>query len=276
VQCNNSVFSSTRPSPINEKDHSHYRAIRDAEFRPDSRAARAFALLDSKPRITWDDHMRAALDVKALTAQPLLDAVLSGLQARTDNLSPDLKQIESILAKWDGMATLENRAIPILSHVYRIALARDVDLSSTPGRALEITEAAAAEMRSLYGTVDVPMSRVHVLERGGREFAMPGVGNNTKLNPFTSLLMTGADRYNSGKWYVNSGSSWMMVVSFESPMKVFTLLPLGQSEDPASPHHTDQAALFSRRELKPLAFTDAEVRAASERSYALKLPKEYR
>jgi len=97
-----------------------------------------------------------------------------------------------------------------------------------------------------------------------------GVGNATKLNPFTSLFMSGADRYRDGKWYVNTGSSWMMVISFEDPIRVFTLVPLGQSEDPASPHHTDQPELFSRRQPKPLAFTDAAVRASSKREYTLR------
>lgn len=272
VQCNNSVFSSARPSPIDARDFPQYHAERGRASRA-SRAGRAYDLLDTKPKITWEDHLEAALDLRTLTSQPLLNLLLSTLREHKDELTDDLKQIEGILARWDGVATLENQAVPILAHAVRIAREKRIDMKTARGRAFEILQAVAADMRSLYGGVAQPMSRVLVLERGGREFPMPGAGNTGKLNPFTSLFMSGSDRYRNGKWYVNTGSSWIMVLSFGDPMKVFTLLPLGQSEDPASPHHTDQAELFSRRQLKPLPFTDAEVQRATEREYVLRLPQ---
>jgi len=173
VQCNNSVFSSARPSPISSDDYPQYRASRGNEIGVDTRAARVFSLFGNKSKITWDDHMGAALDVKALAARPLLDVLLAALRSRKGGLTGDLKQAGEILSAWDGMATLDNRAVPILSHVYRLASEKGIDLESAPGRAPEILDAAVAAMKSLYGSVSVPMSRVQVLERGAASSRWP-------------------------------------------------------------------------------------------------------
>ena len=125
-------------------------------------------------------------------------------------------------------------------------------------------------MRKLYGSVAVQMRRVHVVKRGAKEYPLPGVGSDRANNPFTSLFMTAAGAYRDGKWYASGGSSWLMLVAFESPLKVFSVAPVGQSEDPASPHFADLTELFSKREPKPFPFSDEDVRKYAEKSYTLK------
>ncbi|MFZ4629465.1 MAG: penicillin acylase family protein [Blastocatellia bacterium] len=45
------------------------------------------------------------------------------------------------------------------------------------------------------------------------------------------------------------------------------MLVFGQSADPASPHHLDQAQLYASGQFKPVLFHPAEVRAAARRAY---------
>jgi hypothetical protein len=40
-----------------------------------------------------------------------------------------------------------------------------------------------------------------------------------------------------------------------------------QSEIEGSPHYSDQAALFSANQMKPAAFTDAQIEAQLEKAY---------
>ncbi|MFB3828222.1 MAG: hypothetical protein ACE15B_15745 [Bryobacteraceae bacterium] len=47
----------------------------------------------------------------------------------------------------------------------------------------------------------------------------------------------------------------------------FTIAPLVESDNPSSPHFSDQTA---RLEMKPLPFTDDEVKRLTEKSYRLK------
>jgi acyl-homoserine-lactone acylase len=272
VQCNNSVYSSAQPPPLDPAKYPPYVAPRQLDNPPDTRAGRVYELLDGKPKISWEDHRNAALDLRALTAGPLMKLLLSCLEAQSEPVAGDLKEIYSILKNWDYMATLENRAVPILSHWLRLAGQKKLDeRTADRAQALAVLKEAAAEMRKLYGSVGVPMRQVQVVKRGTKEYPCPGVGNVNATNPFTSLFMTGTGEYENGKWYAKGGSSWLMLLAFDSPMRVFSIMPVGQSEDPASPHFADLTELFSKRELKPLPFTDEEVRKLSEKSYRLKL-----
>lgn len=271
VQCNNSVYSSANPPPLDPAKYPPYMAPRSTVVAADTRAGRVYRLFSSKQKIAWEDHYSAARDVHTLLAEPLVKILLRSLEP--DAADADLKEIQSILRSWDYVADLGNRAIPILNHWVRLARQRKLNpRKATPAQVRAVLQQAAAEMRTLYGKVSVPMSSVQFIARGGKEYPAPGVGGAAGLlNPFAGLFLSGATSYRHGKWYSNQGSSWVMVLAFDSPLKVFSITPLGQSEHPDSPHHADQTQLFSKRELKPFAFTDAEVRKVSEKSYSLKL-----
>lgn len=85
-----------------------------------------------------------------------------------------------------------------------------------------------------------------------------------------SLFVSRAN-YKDGKWHAYMGSSWMFVIEFSTPLKAFTIAPLGESDHPSSPHFADQTAMFSKRELKPFPFADDEVKSLVESSYRLKM-----
>ena len=49
--------------------------------------------------------------------------------------------------------------------------------------------------------------------------------------------------------------------------RTMSLLVFGQSADPKSPHHTDQADLYATQRFKPAWFALAEIRKHAEVSY---------
>jgi acyl-homoserine-lactone acylase len=260
VQCNNSPYSTAQPPVLNPADFSPY-LVHSSELSNPShtRAGRAFELFAMHPKISFEDFRQAALDLKVLNVGPFLRAMIAASDRPDD---PDLREANAILRNWDGFATLDNRALPIVEHWQRVAQARKVRLNAPPApeQILEILRQALADMKGLYGTVSVPMRDVHVVLRG-KEVPVPG---------HDSLFVTSGP-YKNGKWYVNQGSSWLMLIEFSTPLKVFTIAPLGESEDPSSPHFADQTALFSRQEMKPFPFADDEVKSLSESSYRLKM-----
>ena len=75
------------------------------------------------------------------------------------------------------------------------------------------------------------------------------------INPSTGLGSNG--------YVINNGSSFIMAMEFtpEGP-KARAVLTYGESSDPASPYFADQTLLFSRKEWRPILFSDAELAAA--------------
>lgn len=67
--------------------------------------------------------------------------------------------------------------------------------------------------------------------------------------------------------YATAGHGYVSVVEFGHPIRALSIIPYGQSGNPASPHFFDQAPLFVEGRFKPVPFTLDEVRAAAVRSY---------
>lgn len=260
VQCNNSPYSTAQPPVLDPAKFSPY-LVHSSEVTnvPNSRAERAFDLFQQHPKISWEDFRRAALDLKVLHAEPYLKAIIEASDGQAD---PDLREVHSILETWDGNATTDSRALPILEHWERLAMRQLRRLNGPASReqSLAILKQALAEMKQFYGKSPVTLGDVQFFSRG-KDYPVPG---------HDSLFATMA-AYKNGKWHVNGGSSWLMLIEFSTPLKVFTIAPLGESDNPSSPHFADQSAMFSRQELKPFPFTDGEVKSLMETSYRLKM-----
>jgi acyl-homoserine-lactone acylase len=69
------------------------------------------------------------------------------------------------------------------------------------------------------------------------------------------------------KLAANSGDGWVLAVEFDDVPRAYSVLAYGQSPDPASPWHADQAAMFARGEMKRVAFTRRAVEAGAVLRY---------
>jgi acyl-homoserine-lactone acylase len=74
-------------------------------------------------------------------------------------------------------------------------------------------------------------------------------------------------RDGDGKLSANSGDGWVLAVEFSEIPRAYSVLAYGQSPDPASPWHADQAEMFARGQMKRVAFTARAVDAAAVRRY---------
>ena len=59
----------------------------------------------------------------------------------------------------------------------------------------------------------------------------------------------------------------MSVVNFGPATSARSILVFGQSADPDSPHHLDQAKLFARKKFKPALFSREEIEKNSLQVY---------
>ncbi|MFB6368433.1 MAG: penicillin acylase family protein, partial [Gemmatimonadota bacterium] len=71
----------------------------------------------------------------------------------------------------------------------------------------------------------------------------------------------------------NGGDGWVFTVRFSDPPKAYSVLAYGQSPDPPSPHHDDQARMFAEGRMKRVAFTEEQIEEKLIRRYRPGLPR---
>jgi acyl-homoserine-lactone acylase len=75
------------------------------------------------------------------------------------------------------------------------------------------------------------------------------------------------DDDSDGRQRVVGGDGWVLAVEFTDPPRAYSVLGYGQSAKEESIHYADQAAMFARGEMKPVAYTDEDVDRSAIRRY---------
>jgi acyl-homoserine-lactone acylase len=142
-----------------------------------------------------------------------------------------------------------------LGQAARLLDQRGLDPPPVAGEKLLLAlEAAARELRRDWGEIEVPYGRKHVAGREGspRRFPVSGgsiPGASTPRALSFKTLPDGRTRLAAG------GQSALQVVVLTKPPSSFSLIPLGESDDPLSPHFDDQAEkLLQWSRMKPTYF----------------------
>jgi acyl-homoserine lactone acylase PvdQ len=119
---------------------------------------------------------------------------------------------------------------------------------------LAALQSAAAKLRADWGGLEVPYGRVFRIRREGgtRDFPLGGGSVPGMATPRAVSFRRQPD----GKTFVGTGGQTAtQIVHLTKTPESFSLLPLGESDDPASPHFDDQAEkLMSPQRLKPTYF----------------------
>ncbi len=96
----------------------------------------------------------------------------------------------------------------------------------------------------------------------GKDFPVAGCGGD--LGCFRVLQFREDP---DGKLAVRGGDGWILAVEFGAEPRALSVLAYGQNNRLDSPQRGDQAELFARGELKPVAFLAKDVDAAAVRRY---------
>jgi acyl-homoserine-lactone acylase len=121
---------------------------------------------------------------------------------------------------------------------------------------------AVAETKGLFGGWDVTWGEAHRYRLGNLD--VPANGCSGTLGCFR---VTYYDEAEDGKQVAYSGDGWVLAVEFGDTPRAYSVLAYGQSSRPDSPHLTDQLEMFARGELKPVAWTEAEIERDLVHSY---------
>lgn len=154
---------------------------------------------------------------------------------------------------------LEIRGEKRLGEVARLRDRTGLEPPPFPGpKLLDALESGAKQLRGDWGELEVPYGRVFRIGRAGSPRTFPVGGGS--LSGMSAPRAVGFKKLDDGKsWIGASGQTATQVVLLTDPPQSFSLLPLGESDDPSSPHFDDQAEkLMQFRRLKPTYFLKKE------------------
>lgn len=148
-----------------------------------------------------------------------------------------------------------------------------------PDPILEGLAIAVARIERAGFAIDDPLGDVQIRRKADEEWATPGgqyyegyigiatysgKGGDTTLFPAVPRgdVINRTSGLSTDGYVVTNGNSWVMTMEFtDSGPRANALMVYSQSEDPASPHFSDQTALYATQEFRPVPFTDAEIEA---------------
>ncbi|MFN0178018.1 MAG: penicillin acylase family protein [Gemmatimonadales bacterium] len=246
----------------------------DQPGRTTSRGVRAIEVLSRAYRVTVADAVELALDDKWVGVERWQEALRMAAEthpARIRGASPDVRRFLDRLLRFDGHARQESQGalafyywwVAVRSDTARFRTLRpEIERGGTPApgtmTALLVgLDSAVALMVRRHGTVETRMGDEFRAGRGGVSFPvgnapLPGLEFLDGVAVLKALSFTPID--SAHRRWANGGGYHTTLTIFTDPIQSFSLSPLGQSPDPASPHHSDLARLMSERKLKPTLF----------------------
>ncbi len=119
---------------------------------------------------------------------------------------------------------------------------------------------AKDHMMEHFGRLDVPVSKVQVLERGGKVVALDG-GPDAIRAVFGHFMDDGRVRMVAGDGYIQ------LTKFTDKGPEIWSISPFGASSFPESPHYNDQMKMFSEHKLKRMSLDKETVYKSAKRIY---------
>ncbi len=282
--CNNPPWYASLEDPIDPRLYPGYlEAERELALRPQI----ALELLGEKDRFSVEDVIRLKYNTRMLLADRVKPDLLDAIR-RAGESSEELRRGREVLEAWDNRVAAASRGAVLFQRfwdTYSRAtekpfgvfwdLARPASTPrglSDPALAVRHLADAVRWTREKYGSEEVAWGDVHRFRFG--ELDLPADGASGSYGLFRVLTFPeGPDgRRVAGQVEpdaapVGFGDAWILLVEFSRPIRAQSVLAYGQTTRSASSHSSDQIRLFAAHQLRPVWFTEAEIRANLQREY---------
>jgi acyl-homoserine-lactone acylase len=265
--CNVAPEHMTFACPMTPKRYQEQPYLYNADFPLHQRAAMVRAQLHANNRLTLHDAKQIAMSTQVYNAdlwQAKLVAAWEKLRNKLADAEPAAKMYD-LVVRWNRNADADS----VGAVAYRFwfdELGAKATLSARAGMAPPddigdeaLVNALTSGGRKLFkqwGRLEVKYGEVYRVGREGGKQSWP-VGGGSVAGLATPRAI-GFQLQKDGKTYLGrGGQTSVQLVQLTNPPMSWTLLPLGQNDDPASPHFDDMAEkLFSAGKLKPTYFLD--------------------
>lgn len=250
-------------------------------YGPTTRYERIAAELSTDHRVSPQNAMRYATD----TLVPDARRAISALPRRiTGDTAADYAAALAVLRSWNGRADLEARGCALylywmladknMSGLVRKAASGTAWTTGETSAAEAALLAAAGRMKKQYGKLDVAWGEVHVSRRGSAEIPVTGLGYFLPGDK-TATVTPNFGPLTNGKINCIGGSSFRMIVDLDpAGVHSWSILPYGDSQDPANPHYADQMTFFGRGEYKDTLFGLNRIKREATSKLELRIGKQ--
>ena len=243
------------------------------------RSQHAIALIGDNRRLSLEDVVRLKHSYRMLLADRVKPDLVKAIRATKPE--GQTASAAALLERWDNTAAPESRGAVLfdiwwgryagrqpVGEQFAVVWSESDPLKTPrgladPARAAEAFAWAVNETARRYGSVDVPWGEVHRVRRGAVD--VPVGGCPGALGCFRVLGFTRDE--SDDKLVASTGDGWILAVEFGDEPRAYSVLAYGQSPNPDSPWHADQAEMFARGELKTVAFTQRDIEAQAVTRY---------
>ncbi|MFN9175584.1 MAG: acylase [Synechocystis sp.] len=273
---NDPPWTSTFPPELNPENYPDNLAAPSFGFAPSLlRSKRSIKLLQGGKRLSLDQLKEKTLSSNLELAERIVPLLVSAANLLANPIGVEAAQV---LKSWDKQANPDSRGA-VLFMLWALTIGPDNvlggvwnpadPLNSPNGMAninqfMAVLEGVAAQVKLLYGKLDVSWGEVVTMEAG--KFRYPASGAPSELGSFRVLtLKTNGDQ----TFQPIAGDSYLSVVEFGDRPLAQSVLVYGNASQPDSPHNGDQLKLYAQNQLRPVWRSPSEIKAHLEKQEIL-------
>jgi acyl-homoserine-lactone acylase len=273
----------------NENDPPYYTNMREPldpkrypvyfpEPRLGLRSQHAITLIDTDRKLSLEDVMTLKHSYRMLLGDRVRDDLVKAVRAT--NPAGDVAKAIDVIAAWDKTVAPESRGGVLFEIWWRryVAQTRPDTMYAEPWnpatpmatprglrnvpRAVEAFAWAVGETARRHGRYDAAWGEVHRVRRGSVDVPVGGCSGD--IGCFRVLQYRDEP---DGKRAAIGGDGWILAVEFGDQPRAFSVLAYGESPRPDSPFFSDQAELFAKGQLKPVAWLEKDIEAQTINRY---------
>lgn len=222
------------------------------------RSQRSIQLLTESEKLSFEEVINQKFSSELVMANRIIDILTSTTKSLANPIGIEAAEV---LEKWDRQTNADSRGA-VLFTLWALTLESkgifskpwnpETPLKTPSGladinTAVAVLEGIAAQVKLLYGSLDVSWGEVVRMRVGDQD--LPASGGPGILGSFRVLnLQATADE----KFQVVFGDSFMMVVEFSNPIQAKALTVYGNATQPNSSHVGDQLPLYGEEKMRPV------------------------
>ena len=286
--CNSTPFSISGSSSPERKKYPAYMAPDGENFR----ALNAARLLSGASDFTLDSLIAKGYDHYLTAFEVLLPTLYDAYTASSDSVKRSVAAAVNLLQKWDRRSAIHSVATTIAvewatrmaQYAPRPKTSEDasnavgnLDLEiqqSTGAQKIKELQTVMADLQQRYGNWKVEWGDICRYQRltgkitESYDDKLPSLPVGLVSSAFGALpSFQSRVMPNTKKRYGFSGNSFIAAVEFGKKVKARTIVTGGESNDPASPHFSDQASMYLGGWFKDVLFYPEDVNKNTEKKY---------